>query len=83
MILVILAHFAVGVVAERTVCEPLQSPMDNQIFGLVDQLIPLDKILQVEAFDHHRGRHRRTQSQPISVSSVIAYVAQSVKTFCV
>lgn len=73
IILVILVHFIVGVVAERTICEPLRDPSDNQIFGLVDEIIPLERMLQVQVLDssHHRGRHRRMPVVHTSVSSVI------------
>ena len=73
MILVVLAHFAVGVIAERTICEPLHDPEDNKIFSLIDQVIPLEKILQVQVLDanHRRGRHRRMQPAHTSISSVI------------
>lgn len=77
MIAIILAHFAVGVVAQRGVCEPLQNPQNNQIFALVDHIVPLDKILPVQVLDHRRGRHRRMQPQTPSVSSVIAACHQN------
>lgn len=73
IILIILVHFIAGVVAERTICEPLRNPSDNQIFGLVDEIIPLERMLQVQVLDssHHRGRHRRMPAVHTSVSSVI------------
>ncbi|XP_034243282.1 prominin-like protein isoform X2 [Thrips palmi] len=73
IILVILVHFVVGVVAERTICEPLRDPSDNQIFGLIDEITPLESMLQGLVLDssHHRGRHRRMPAVHTSVSSVI------------
>ncbi|XP_026284364.1 prominin-like protein isoform X1 [Frankliniella occidentalis] len=78
IIIIVLMHFALGVVAQRTVCEPLREPQYNQIFSLVDQVIPLEKILQVQVLDNHRrGRHRRMQPAHTSISSVIVACHQN------
>lgn len=80
IIIVVLGHFAVGVVAQRTVCEPLEDPQDNQIFALLDEVIPLETILPPQSFDasYRRGRHRRTQPAHVtSISTVIVACHQN------
>ncbi|PSN40478.1 hypothetical protein C0J52_11617 [Blattella germanica] len=57
LMLVTLAHFLVGIVAERAVCEPLQTPGDNQFLRLVDESIRLDDVLE---------------AKDVNVSSIIA-----------
>jgi hypothetical protein len=43
LMVVTLVHFLLGVIAERAVCEPLQSPNNNQLLALVDKMVRLDK----------------------------------------
>jgi hypothetical protein len=60
LMLITLVHFLLGVVAERAVCEPLQSPNNNQLLTLVDKMVRLDKFFDSEV--------------EINVSSIIRYV---------
>lgn len=48
LMVITLVHFLLGVVAERAVCEPLQSPNDNQLLALVDKMVRLDKFFNSE-----------------------------------
>jgi prominin 1 len=43
LMVVTLVHFLLGVIAERAVCEPLESPSNNQFLELVDKMVRLDK----------------------------------------
>ena len=62
LMLVTLAHFLIGIVAERAVCEPLQSPNDNQLLQLLDDVVRLDKFFVAEGSKQHVD---------ITVSSII------------
>ncbi|XP_023723915.1 prominin-like protein isoform X3 [Cryptotermes secundus] len=48
LMVVTLVHFLLGVIAERAVCEPLQSPNNNQLLALVDKMVRLDKFFNSE-----------------------------------
>jgi hypothetical protein len=48
VMVVTLVHFLLGVIAERVVCEPLQSPSNNQLLALVDKMVRLDKFFKSE-----------------------------------
>lgn len=42
---VAVAHLLVGIVAEKTVCESLKNPSnDNQVMTLVDELVNMDHV---------------------------------------
>jgi prominin 1 len=59
---VTLAHFLLGVIAERAICEPLHNPNNNnQLLTLIDKMIRLDKFFEYEV--------------DINVSSIIRYVS--------
>ncbi|KAJ9580215.1 hypothetical protein L9F63_004158, partial [Diploptera punctata] len=62
LMLATLAHFVVGIVAERAVCEPLQNPHDNQLLQLLDDVVRLDKLFVAEG---------SKQQVDITVSSII------------
>lgn len=49
LMLITLVHFLLGIITERAVCEPLQSPENNQLLMLVDKVIRLDKFFDSEA----------------------------------
>ena len=61
LMLITLVHFLLGIITERAVCEPLQSPENNQLLMLVDKVIRLDKFFDSEA--------------EITVSSIIRFVS--------
>jgi prominin 1 len=67
LMVVTLAHFLLGVIAERAVCEPLQNPNNNQLLMLIDKMVSLDKFFEYEV--------------EINVSSIIRYVSGG-KTPC-
>ena len=39
-----LAHFLLGMATEIAVCQPLKSPTDNKVFGLVDEFVNLESL---------------------------------------
>jgi prominin 1 len=60
LMVITLLHFLLGIIAERTVCEPLQSPENNQLLMLIDKMVRLDKFFESEV--------------EINVSSIIRFV---------
>ncbi|XP_021919956.1 prominin-like protein isoform X4 [Zootermopsis nevadensis] len=49
LMVVTLAHFLLGIIVERAMCEPLQNPSNNQLLTLIDKIVRLDKFFGYEA----------------------------------
>lgn len=64
LMVVTLAHFLLGIIVERAMCEPLQNPNNNQLLTLIDKIVRLDKFFGYEA--------------EINVSSIIRYVGGEI-----
>jgi prominin 1 len=61
LMVVTLAHFLLGIIAERAICEPLQNPNNSQLLTLIDKMVRLDKFFEYEV--------------EINISSIIRYVS--------
>ncbi|EEB12500.1 prominin, putative [Pediculus humanus corporis] len=44
LMVITLAHFLLGMATEIAVCQPLKSPTDNKVFGLVDEFVNLESL---------------------------------------
>jgi prominin 1 len=76
IIIVTLAHFLVGLVVRRGVCDPLKNPGDDQFFGYIDKFINLNEYLNPTNFNRNSriSRNRQlvnTDNTPLTISQVI------------
>jgi prominin 1 len=76
IIVITLAHFLVGLVVRRAVCDPLKNPGDDQLFGYVDKFINLNEYLNPTNFNRNSriGRNRElvnADNTPLTISQVI------------
>jgi prominin 1 len=76
IIIITLAHFLVGLVFRRAVCDPLKNPGDDQLFNYVDKFINLNEYLNPTNFNRNSriGRNRdlvNRDNSPLTISQVI------------
>nr|XP_050854478.1 prominin-like protein isoform X4 [Vespula vulgaris] len=45
LMVITVVHMITGVLAQRSICEPLKNPKDNRMFKLVDKIVQIRKIL--------------------------------------
>ncbi|XP_053593679.1 prominin-like protein isoform X3 [Microplitis demolitor] len=45
LIVITSAHMIMGVMTHRAVCEPLQNPNENRMFGLIDEIVQVKQLL--------------------------------------
>ncbi|XP_057323214.1 prominin-like protein isoform X2 [Microplitis mediator] len=45
LIVITSAHMIMGVMTHRAICEPLQNPNENRMFGLIDEIVQVKQLL--------------------------------------
>ncbi|KAJ8664265.1 hypothetical protein QAD02_005927, partial [Eretmocerus hayati] len=45
LMVVTVVHMLTGILAERAVCEPLKNPKNNRVFELVEEFVPVKKVI--------------------------------------